>query len=432
MNNPAWQAIIPELVPREVIPETVALNAASNNLARALGPALGGLMVAAFARTTTGSAYVFLLNSLSFAGVIWVLVNWKRIPLFKSTLPSERIAASIRGGLRYVRYAPDLQTSLLRAFTFTFFISAIWSLLAVVAKRDMNRGAMGYGILNGSLGLGAVVAATALPRIRRRLSVDQIIAVATFYNVGTLLVMALVPKPAIVIPALMLSGFCWTCTMASLNVSVQVSVPAWVQARALGTYMMTFQGGLALGSIVWGFIAEHSTTPIALMSAAAGLAVTFPFVNRFHVLRGGVPDTTPHQYKRAAPELVPFPEAADESGDPALAGPVRISVDYRIPIESYAEFTRLIHQLRGVRLRDGALRWGIYRDATDPEHLNETFIMESWLDYLRARERVTAADEVIRKRVIALHEGPEPPRTSYQVYAREIANPTPHSTGASF
>jgi hypothetical protein len=108
---------------------------------------------------------------------------------------------------------------------------------------------------------------------------------------------------------------------------------------------------------------------------------------------------------------------------------VRISIDYRIPVENYAEFTRLIHQLRGVRLRDGALRWGIYRNAADPEHLNETFIMESWLDYLRSRERVTAADEHIRKQVWALHQHVEPPRLSYQVYAREIANPTPPEAG---
>src|SRR6202789_2516027 len=168
MNNPAWQAIVPELVPRNLIPDTVSLNAASNNLARAVGPALGGLMVAAF-QTLVDAGYgsVFALNAVSFAGVIWVLVNWKRMPLFKSALPSERIAASIRGGLRYVRYSPPLQASLVRAFTFTFFFSSIWALLAVVARNDLHQGALGYGILNGSLGLGAVVAAFNLSRVRR-------------------------------------------------------------------------------------------------------------------------------------------------------------------------------------------------------------------------------------------------------------------------
>jgi MFS family permease len=423
MNNPAWQAVLPELVPKELVADAVSLNAASNNLARAVGPALGGLMVAAFKRTDTGTAYVFLLNSISFAGVIWVLVNWKRVPLFKSALPSERMAASIHTGLRYVRHSPNLQASLLRAFTFTFFFSAIWSLLAVVARDDLHQGALGYGILNGSLGLGAVVAAFTLAHVRRRFSTDRIIAAATAYSVFTLVVLARIHRPSVVILTLMVAGFCWTSTMASLNTSVQISVPAWVQARALGTYLMTFQGGLALGSVLWGSIAERAKTPIALLCAAGGMAGTYPLVRHFRILRGGVPDTTPHKYKRAAPELAPFPEDDPDAGDPAEAGPVRISIHYRIPLENYAEFTHAIHQLRGVRLRGGALRWGIYRDAGSPEDLNETFIMESWLDYLRSRERVTAADERIRQKVWALHRDEAPPSITYQVYAREIANP---------
>jgi MFS family permease len=421
MNNPAWQAIVPELVPRELIPDSVSLNAASNNLARAVGPALGGLMVAGFKSVHTGAGSVFFLNALSFAGVIWVLYNWKRIPLFKSALPSERIAASIRSGIRYVRYAPDLQASLARAFTFTFFVSAIWSLLAVVARRDLQQGAFGYGILTGSLGLGAVTVATLLPRIRHRVSADWIITVSTLYNVFTLLILAFVHYPAIVIVTLIFSGAAWTGTMSTINVSVQLAVPAWVQARALGAYLMTFQGGMALGSILWGFIAEHTTTPIALASAAGGLLVTLPLVWRFHILQGPVPDLSPYKWKRPAPEVIPIPGVDEEPTD----GPVRVSIDYRIPVENYAEFTRAIHELRGVRLREGALRWGIFRDAADPEHLNETFLMESWLDYLRSRERHTAADHLVHDRVRALHRHHAPPITSHQIYAKEISNPTP-------
>ncbi|HEY0162302.1 MAG TPA: MFS transporter [Edaphobacter sp.] len=431
MNNPAWQAIVPELVPRELIPDTVSLNAASNNLARAVGPALGGLMVAGFASVHTGSGWVFLLNSASFAGVIWVLYNWKRTPLFKSALPSERIAGSIMTGLRYVRYAPELQASLVRAFTFTFFVSAIWSLLAVVAKRDLQQGALGYGILNGSLGFGAVIAATQLPRIRRRVSADIIIALSTFYDVITLLVLAYVHSPLIIIPVLVVSGFAWTSTMSTLNTSVQLSVPAWVQARALGTYLMTFQGGMALGSILWGFVAEHTSTPLALAIAAGGLGVSYPFIRRFHILQGPLPDHTPYKSsRRTSTEPSPFQmaDSAAHADDLVHEGPIRISIEYRVPVERYAEFTHAIHELRGVRLRDGAIRWGIYRDVIDPEHLNETFVMESWLDYLRSRERITAADEAIRARVRALHEGDDQPKISYQVYAREITpNTDDHS-----
>src|SRR5216683_890786 len=153
---------------------------------------------------------VFFLNAVSFAGVIWVLYNWKRIPLFKSALPSERIAASIRSGLRYVRYAPELQASLVRAFTFPFFVSAIWALLAVVARTVLHQGALAYGILNGSLGLGAVIGATLLPRIRHRFSADQILTAASLYNVATLLILAYAHIPAVIILTLILSGFAWT------------------------------------------------------------------------------------------------------------------------------------------------------------------------------------------------------------------------------
>ncbi len=436
MNNPAWQAIVPELVPRELIPDTVSLNAASNNLARAVGPALGGLMMAAFSRVHTGAGSVFFLNALSFAGVIWVLYNWKRTPLFKSALPSERIAGSILTGLRYVRHAPDLQSSLVRAFVFPFFISAIWSLLAVVAKRDLSEGALGYGVLNGSLGLGAVIAATQLPLIRRRVSADTIIAVSTFYDVAVLLILAYVHYPAVIIPALVLSGFAWTSTMSTLNTSVQLSVPAWVQARALGTYLMTFQGGMALGAILWGFVAEHTSTPIALAAAACGLAVSYPLTRRFHILQGPLPDNTPFRSNRppGQPSVFQLADTAAQADDLIHEGPVRISIEYCIPAERYAEFTHTIHQLRGVRLRDGAIRWGIYRDVVDPERLNETFVMESWLDYLRSRERITASDEAIRARVRVLHQGDEPPKISYQIYAREITpneEPNQHPAATS-
>jgi MFS family permease len=413
MNNPAWQAIVPELVPREEIPNAVTLNAASNNIARALGPALGGLMIAAFAVPHRGAGWVFALNSASFAGVIWILWRWKRTPIYKSALPSERIAGSVRSGLRYLRYAPDLQGPLIRAFTFTFFVSAVWSLLALVAKKDLHKGAMGYGILNGCLGLGAVIGATSLSRIRKYVDADTLLLGTALYYIATLLVLALVKIPAVVIVALLGAGFAWTTTMSTLNVSVQLSVPGWVYARALGSYLMTFQGGMALGSVTWGAIAQRSSTRTALLCSAAGMAVALPFVQRIHILKGALPDLTPYKFKRPLPGFA-------TSADPD-EGPVRISVDYRIPAENYAEFSRVIHQLEGVRLRGGAVRWGIYRDAADPEHLNETFIMESWLDFLRSRERMTAADQVIRESVYRLHAGDDLPRITYQIWAGEVA-----------
>ncbi|HZQ44127.1 MAG TPA: MFS transporter [Acidobacteriaceae bacterium] len=424
MNNPAWQAIVPELVPMDHLPNAVTLNAASNNIARAVGPALGGLMVAAFLRADTGASWVFALNSASFVAVIWILWKWHRQPIFRSALPAERILGSVRSGLRYLRYAPDLQGPLIRAFVFTFFVSAIWALLALVAKNDLREGAMGYGILNGCLGVGAVLAAISLARIRRYVKADALLAITSVYYIASLLVIAMVRSPWAVIPALLGAGFCWTSTMSTLNVSVQLSVPQWVHARALGLYLMTFQGGLALGSVVWGEIAQRSSVRIALICSAGGLLVSLPFTLRIHILKGSLPDLTPYRPNRPLPKLRAVPEP-DE-------GPVRISIDYCVPPENYEEFTHAIHELKGVRLRDGAIRWGVYRDAADPTHVSETFIMESWLEYLRSRERVTAADQAMREKVWSLHHGDGPPRVTHGVWAEEIAEvpPSPGGFGA--
>jgi MFS family permease len=415
MNSPAWQAIVPEVIPRAQLPDAISLNSAGFNLARALGPALGGLAIALFAHATTGAASVFLLNSLSFVGVILVLYRWQRNPLFKSALPAERIRGSVRAGIRYLRYAPMLQAAFMRTLIFTLFVSAVWALLAVVARNDLHQGAMGYGILNGSMGFGAVIGATNLPRVRRVLSADAIIAWSTGVFVATLAVLALIKVPLIIIPMLIAGGFAWTSAMSTLNLAVQVSVPAWVQARALGAYQMIFAGGMALGGVIWGFIAEHVSTSKSLMCAAVGLAVTLPLSLRFHVLRGVQPDFSPHHYALPAPPLASEREDSE--------GPVRVSIDYHIDPRDYAAFTKAIHQLRDVRLRDGAIRWGVYQDATDPGHLNETFVTESWLEYLRQRERFTASDLATRERVFSFHRGSEPPRISHMFYAKEVSDP---------
>ncbi len=412
MNNPAWQAIVPELVPKEQLPNAVTLNAASNNLARAVGPALGGLLVAAFTKADNGAGWVFALNSASFAGVIWILWRWHRQPLFKSTLPAERIAGSVRSGLRYLRFSPTLQGSLVRAFGFTFFVSAVWSLLALIAKRDLHQGAIGYGILNGSLGVGAVAAAAVLARIRRLVDATKLLTVTSLYYVFTLVSLALVHRPAFVILTLLGAGFAWTSSMSTLNVSVQLSAPSWVAARALGVYLMTFQGGMALGSIVWGAVAQRTSVSTALLWAAGLMTASLPFLLRIPILKGTLPDLTPYKWKRPVPTFAATPDPED--------GPVRISIDYRIHPENLPAFTAAIYDMKGVRLRDGAIRWAIYRDAGDAEHLNETFIMESWLEYLRSRERTTAADQACRERVWALHAGPEPPGISHQVWLPEL------------
>jgi MFS family permease len=316
MNGPTWQAIVRELVPREQLPAAIALNSAGFNLARAVGPALGGLTVAAFASVWFGAGLVFSLNALSFIAVLIVIYRWKRTPFFKSALPAERLLGSMRAGLRYTRFEPALRSILIRAFLQVFCVSAMWGLLAVVARDNLHHGALGYGILNGCIGLGAVIAAIWLPRARQRFTANIIVSAAAIVFSTTLLAMAWVPYWFPLIAMLIAGGMAWTSTASSLNISVQLSVPAWVQARALGIYQMVFQGGLAIGSAFWGGLAERIGTAWSLSLAAAVLVASLPLARRFSLTSGTGLDHSPGRLgsalTRAGPQLViePNPERA--------------------------------------------------------------------------------------------------------------------------
>jgi predicted MFS family arabinose efflux permease/quinol monooxygenase YgiN len=411
MNNPAWQAIVPELVPRYELPDAIALNSAGFNLARAVGPALGGLAVAAFTSPQVGAATVFILNSASFLAVIFVLYKWDRTPLFKSALPAERIFGSMRSGIRYVRHSPPMRAILLRAFLFTGFASAVWALLAVVAQQDLHAGAMAYGVLNGCLGMGAVIGASLLPRLRRKVPAEWMLAGAGLIFATTLTTLALTRSTPLILFWLIAAGCAWTTTTSTLNIAVQLSVPDWVQARALGIYQMVFAGGMACGSALWGLIAERVSNQSALLVAAAGMLIGVPVARRFPLLRGDLPDLSPYRLSRTTlePVLQPDPEE----------GPVLIVIEYRIRPADKAEFTQALHAVRPLRMRDGAIRWGVFQDTAQPERFVETFVMESWLEFLRARERMTAADRVIRERVRSFHQGDGEPHVSRMIYVRE-------------
>jgi len=411
MNNPAWQAIVPELVPRQELAGAISLNSAGYNLARAVGPALGGLVVALFARVVTGAGVVFLINALSFLFVIGVLLAWDRKPRHTGDLPAERLLGSIRAGIRYVRHDQITRVILARTFLTTACVSAMWALLAVVAQTDLGRGALGYGLLNGSAGAGAVAGAMLLPRLRRAMSANALVTMAGAVFAVVLLTMAFSHSVMAVFAALLLGGFAWTTTTSTFNIAMQMAAPPWVQARLLGLYQMTFHAGMALGSAAWGVVAEHSSTPVALATAAAGLLLTLPLARRFRILA-------------EARDLSSFARArALNRWDPAVVidlelddGPVLISVDYDIDPADADAFTHAIDALRAIRLRDGAIRWGLFRDAVDLRHYTETFLVESWAEYLRQRERMTMSDRAVRDRVYSYQRGLIPPPVSRRVY----------------
>lgn len=427
MNGPTWQAIVPELVPREHLPVAIALNSAAFNLARAIGPALGGLAVAAFASVWFGAGLVFSLNALSFVAVLVVIYRWHRTPFFKSALPTERLLGSMRAGIRYTRFEPAMKSILLRAFLQTSCVSAMWGLLAVVARDDLHHGALGYGVLNGCIGLGAVIAAIWLPRVRQRLSADTIVSVSAAMFALTLLVMAWLHYWFPLVLALILGGMAWTSTASSLNIAVQLSVPGWVQARALGIYQMVFQGGLAIGSAFWGGLAERIGTAPALSIAAGALLAGLPIARRFSLTSATGLDHSPRRLtnalNRAAPHIVIEPNPED--------GPVLVTVTFRINPQRAEEFIRAAHELGRVRRRDGAVRWSLFVDPFDPSRYMETYVVESWLARQRQLERFTVADHAIRNRVFSLHVDSAPPVVSRMILARVSPNQTNLEPAAS-
>jgi MFS family permease len=404
LNAPAWQAITPELVPREELPEAVAMGSAGFNLARAVGPALGGLVVAA-----AGPAAAFLLNAASFVGVLFVIQRWRREPP-ESLAPAEQVLGAIRAGNRYVRYAPALRAVLARLGAFIVGGSAIWALLPLIARQQLRLSPAGYGLLLGCFGAGAVAAAVLLPGLRARLAPDRLVVLATLLFAAITAGLAGLRSPLAAGAALAAAGFAWLAVLSTLNVEAQVVVPAWVRARALSFYLLVMQGGLAAGSALWGSVAARAGMPTALLAAAAALLLGAPAALRYR-LRGaeGAPaDLTPSLH---------WPDPTVAAQPHPQQGPVLVTVDYRIDPRRWREFATAMRAVGRLRRRDGAYRWSLFRDTADPGHWLETFVTESWAEHLRQHERFTVADRAIEDRVNAFQLGDQPPAVSHYLYA---------------
>jgi MFS family permease len=400
--TPAWSASVQELVPRAELQSAVALNGISINVSRALGPALGGLILA-----WTGTATVFLLNALSFLGVIMALRAWRREPT-SADLPAERLLGALRGGYRYARHAPILQRVLLRELAFFPFASAVWALLPLIAREGLAGDARLYGVLFGCIGAGAVAGAFLLPRITRRVPRDRLVALATLLYAAASGLLAAVGNAYAAAAILLVVGACWLAVVASMQVAVQTALPPWVRARGLALYWAVLMGSMALGSAAWGLVAEHIGISGALGGAAAGLAVMVPISVRARIGGHDDLDLSPSMHW---PE--PFP--AEPPGPDT--GPVLVTVEYRIRPENVSRFLKGMRTVRHMRLRDGAAYWQIFRDTEDSQRFVEHFLTESWVEHLRQHARVTVADRDIERRMRALHSGDGPPKVVHYIAA---------------
>src|SRR3954466_15350941 len=384
MNQPVWQAIVPEIVPREELAKAITLSGVALNVARAVGPAAAGFILAA-----TSPGVVFLLNAASFVAVMVVLHRWERVAP-ESALPAEHAASAVRAGLRYVRHAPDFGAVLVRPVFFVLSASAVWALMPLVGRQSLGLDSLGYGFLVGALGTGAVLMATALPRVRARLSVDQLVWISTAAFAGVAFTLAFVRVAGLVYLAMAIGGAAWISTMSSFNVASQMTSASWVRSRALAAYAIAFQGGLALGSFLWGSIASQFGISTALAIAGAGLLAGLAASHAFPLSGREDRDLSPSLHW-PQPLLVPEARPAD--------GPVLVVIEYFVAPENAERFLEAVHDLERVRRRDGGMEWDIYQDAADHTRYVETFLAESWMEHLRQHERVTVADRQLEKRV---------------------------------
>jgi MFS family permease len=382
LNAPAWQAIIPELVPREELAQAITLNGINFNLARAAGPALGGFVVAWF-----GADANFLLNAASFLGVMIVLYEWRRQPR-PGVLPAERVLGAIRVGLRYVRYAPPLRAVLVRTVAFVFGASAMWAVLPLIARWQLGLDAAGFGLLLAWFGIGAVIGGAMLARLQQSISHDNIVHGAAIMFIGMTAGLAFTHDKIVASLLMAIGGAAWVCAFSVLNVAAQLSVPQWVQGRALAVYQIAVQGGMAGASALWGLVGEYYGLQIALWGGAAAMLVGLA-TYRYRLADADAVNT----------DLVsPLPLPQTTIGVDPESGPTLITIEYRINPAMTEEFVDAMRQLRVIRLRDGAVFWGLFVDMAQPDRFVENFVSETWVEHLRLHERRIESDLVYEAR----------------------------------
>lgn len=408
LSAPTFQAILPELVPRQQLPAAIALNGMGVNVARAFGPAIGGVIVASL-----GPGAAFLLNGASFFGLILVVARWKGQP-DDSDLPAERMTGAMRAGIRFVRHTPQMTSVLVRSGLFILAGSALWALLPLLARTELGLSAAGYGLILAFFGSGAVSGAFVLPRLRRALAFDVIVSLATVLYGLALISLANFHQMALVFGSAFLAGLAWLNLLANFNTAAQTVLPRWVRARGMSVYLLVFFAGMTAGSIMWGAVAHRIGLTMTMTVAGACAMTTALSRKRFPLQSAEGLNLAPSRH---------WPAPAIASPVEHDAGPVLISVEYPVAAEHVPEFERAMRELRRLRLRDGAYYWDLFVDSADPTRYVEVFLVDSWVEHLRQHERVTAEDRQIENRISAFLRPGERQNTSHLLAARGLSAP---------
>lgn len=405
LNNPSWQASVGDMVPRDVLPAAVALNSMGFNITRSVGPAIGGVIVAA-----AGAAAAFAANTLSYFAIIYALLRWRREETL-SALPRESMGRAISAGLRYVAMSPNIGKVLVRGFVFGLSASAILALLPLVARDLVAGGPLTYGIMLGAFGLGAIGGALLSARLREHLSSEWIVRIAFAGFAVSSVVTALSPYGWLTSLALLLSGAGWVLALSLFNTTVQLSTPRWVVGRALSLYQTTTFGGIASGSWMWGQLAESHGPANALIVSACLMIVGAAIGLRLPL---------PEFQSLNLDPLNRFSEPLLKLDLKPRSGPIVVMIDYEIADGDVPEFLTAMAERRRIRIRDGAGQWGLMRDLENPTTWTETYHVPTWVEYVRHNQRRTQADAEIGDRLLALHRGDTAPRVHRMIERQTI------------
>lgn len=389
---PTWQAVIPELVPRNELGAATRLDMVAVNVGRSVGPAIAGVVIA-----ISGVATVFALNAVSVVFLAVAVLRWKR-PATVLSGGRERFTPALRAGGRYVWHEPVVGRILVRTILFVAPGAALWALLPLLARQVLGLDAGAYGALFGALGAGAIVAALVLGRVRDHLSTNHLLAVAGVLYGAAMAVIVLVPNLVVGVVVLVFAGLAWTAVVSTLNAELQIFLPGWVRGRALAMYLVTFAGTQALSSVVWGQVTNQVGVRITFLIAAGVMTVGVIAGLIWSVPDTGHLDREPAVYW-SDPRLAVEPEMD--------AGPVMVAVHYVVEAGKEPDFLTAMAALRVTRRRTGGISWELYRDAEHRDRFVELFRVGSWEEHLRQHSgRLTATDRQIEEAALAFSDPP--------------------------
>lgn len=394
LMDPAWQSSVSEQVPLETLPAAVALNSISYNIARSVGPAIGGIVVA-----SAGAVATFALNALLYLPLIIALFLWKRISA-PSRLPPEKLSRAIVSGVRYIINSPSITVVLVRSMVMGVIGGGIIALMPLVARDLLHGGAQTYGAMLSAFGLGAVIGALNITELRKRMAGEAAIRACALSMGGAIIAVALSGEPVLTAVALFLAGAVWMIAWALFNIGVQLAAPRWVAGRSLAAYQAAGSGGIAIGSWAWGYLADVTGVQATLL-ISAGLMLVTPVLGLWLPM----PRISAREQEG---EMLADPEVRLELS--GRSGPLVVEIEYRVSRENARAFHNVMQDVQLFRQRTGAYGWSIARDIADPELWTERYHCPTWLDYLRQRNRSTQSERALDGQAAAFHVGPEPIR----------------------